>query len=202
MSFSKKDCEILSEEVLYQGFYRLMRYHVRHKKFSGEWSAPFTREIFETPAAVAILPYDPQNDKVVLIEQFRTGALQHTNPWIIEMVSGLLSPNEPPMEAAKRETMEEAGCTLKALELIQEYLVSPGNSSEYLYLYCGWVDASSACGIHGLAEENEDIRVLPVTTAEAFALMRDGKIKAAHTIMALQWLQLNQARLKTLWSRK
>src|SRR3990167_100858 len=147
-SFSKNDYEILAKETLFQGFYRMLRYQVCHKKFEGGWSVPFTRELFATLSAVALLIYDPLRDQVVLIEQFRIGALEHAEtPWIIENVAGLLMPGESPIDAVKREAIEESGCEVLDIEPIYEYLASPGNSNEYLYLYCGWVDATAANGI-------------------------------------------------------
>ena len=202
MPFSKKDYQIIAKEICYQGFYRLLRYQVRHKKFVGDWSGTFTREVFETRPAVAILPYDPANDQVILIEQFRVGALKQKTPWMTELVSGLIAPREKPLNAAKRESIEEAGCRIKAAELICDYLVSPGNSMEYLYLYCGWTEAHTASTIGGLPEENEDIRVLTLSTKEAFKRLKKGQIKVAHTIIALQWLQSHQTRLKKIWQKQ
>jgi ADP-ribose pyrophosphatase len=62
-------------------------------------------------------------------------------------------------------------------------------------LYCGIVDSTGIGGIHGLAEENEDIRVELVDAEIAYTWLREGKIKSSATIIALQWLQLNEDRL-------
>ena len=106
--FSKNDFEIIQRDTLYQGFYRLSRFHIRHKKFNGEWSQPFQRELFEVHNAVGVLLYHPTIDHVVLIEQFRIGATHHTDhPWLLEIVSGLLLKNEIVESAAQRETNEE-----------------------------------------------------------------------------------------------
>jgi ADP-ribose pyrophosphatase len=202
-SFSQNDYEIVKREVLYQGFYRLSRYHIRHRKYNGQWSNIFTREVFERHSAAAILPYDPILDHVILIEQFRPGALANPqSPWLIEIVAGILSENETPIEVAKREAIEEAGCKILDIYPIYEYFVSPGASNEYLHLYCGRVDASDADGIYGLEDENEDINTIALPTDEAFKMMQEGKVKTAPAIIALQWLQLNREWLRQLWQTK
>ncbi|RDI38364.1 NUDIX domain-containing protein [Aquicella lusitana] len=202
-SFSQNDYEIIRREVLYQGIFRLARYHVRHRTFNGEWSQPFTREVLERQPAAAILPYDPVLDQVVLIEQFRAGALANpSSPWLIEIVAGVLDADEKPDNVAKREAVEEAGCKILDIYPVCEYFVSPGGSNEYLHLYCGRIDASEAGGVHGLSEENEDIRAFTVSAEEAFILLQEGKINTPPAIISLQWLQLNREWLRQLWQTK
>src|SRR5690606_32742888 len=91
----KMDFEILEKIVCFQGFFRMERYRLRHRKFSGEWSRPMTRELFERGHAAAVLPYDPQTDQVMLIEQFRAGALSAPGgPWLLEIVAGMIEADE------------------------------------------------------------------------------------------------------------
>lgn len=188
--FTHDDYEILKQVVLYQGMFRLSKYTFRHRLFNGGWTESFEREVFERSSAVAILPYDPLLDRVILIEQFRAGSLADPeSPWLIEIPAGVIEPNENPDEVAHRETMEEAGCTLLELQPIFQYFVSPGASNEFLHLYYGRVDASAIDGVHGLKDENEDIRVLNISSDEAFDLMNQGKIKNAPTLIALMWLE-------------
>jgi len=163
--------------------------------FGGGDSPVFTREIFERGSVVAVLPYDPERRKVVLIEQFRAGAIEDPDgPWLIESVAGVIEPGESTQQVALRECVEEAGCEIRQLEIISKYYVSPGGTSEHCSLYCGLVDSNGVAGIHGLADENEDIRVMVVDAEEAFAWVREGRIRSSATIIALQWLELNQAR--------
>jgi ADP-ribose pyrophosphatase len=139
---------------------------------------------------------------VVLIEQFRIGAVESTkNPWLLEIVAGMIGPSESKLEVARREAQEEAGCQLLDIVPICEYLVSPGGSSETISLYCGRVDASQVNGIHGLAEEHEDIRVHVLPLEKALALLRNDGILSATPIIALQWLALNRDALLARWSR-
>lgn len=202
-SFSSTDYEITKREELYRGVFRLARYTLRHRTFSDQWSATFTREILERKSAAGILLYDPILDHVVLIEQFRAGAIANPQgPWLLEVVAGVYDQTESPADVAKRESIEEAGCEVLELYPICEYFVSPGGSNEYLHLYCGRVDASETGGIHGLEDENEDIRAFTIPAEEAFTMLQEGKIKTSPAIISLQWLQLNREWLKQLWSTK
>ncbi len=199
-TFTNKDFEIIDREVLYQGVFRLARYHIRYRMFNGGMSDVVSREVFERRSAAALLPYDPILDRVVLIEQIRPGIMSSgASPWLVEIVAGVLGENEPPAEVAKREALEEANCEVMDMCPITEYFVSPGGSDEYISIYCGRVDASHAGGIFGLPEESEDIRAFTVSADEAFTLLKQGKLKNAPTIIALQWLQLNRAWLRNLW---
>ena len=184
--FSQNDYEVLKREVLYQGVYRLARYHLRHRQYAGDWSQPYTREIYERPGAAAILPYDPVLDQVVLIEQFRAGAIANPqSPWLLELVAGLYDANEIPTDAARREAKEEADCDILDIYPLYAYFVSPGGSNEFVNLYVGRVDASNIGGTHGLKDENEDIRAFTLSVEDAFIMLQEGKIKNSPAIIAL-----------------
>lgn len=200
LSFTHNDYEVTKCDELYQGFFRMVKKYIRHKKFDGSWTREFDREIVERPSAVGVLPYDPKLDQVVLIEQFRAGAMSSTSsPWLIEIIAGIYREDDDPMQTLHNEAQEEGGLLLLDLEQITEYFVSPGGNDEYFTLFCGRVDASQAGGIFGLDEENEDIRAFAVPVAEAINMMQQGLIKTAPAIIALQWLQLNHEKLKQLW---
>lgn len=192
--------ELLSQEVAYDGFFRIERYRLRHRLFNGDWSSEITREVFERGHAAAVLPYDPRRDQVVLTRQFRIGALHAPgDPWLLEIVAGIIPPGESPQEVVRREAVEEGGCHIEALVPICEYFVSPGGTSERVSLFCGRVDASQASGIHGLEEEHEDIRVEVMAAEEAFAQVQAGGIRAAAPIIALLWLQSHRDQLRRRW---
>ena len=202
-SFTQSDYEIVKREVLYQGFLRLTRYQLRFRLFNGGFSQLLAREVLERQSAAAILPYDPILDRVVLLEQFRPGALANPqSPWLVEIPAGIYDTTEKPEKVAKRESQEEVGCEILDIYPICEYFVSPGGSNEYLHLYCGRIDASEVGGIHGIPEEGEDIRTMVLPVDDAFTLMQEGKIKTSPAIISLQWLQLNREWLKQLWQTK
>ena len=183
-------------QVLFSKYFRLEEYSLSHELFEGGYSDIFTREIFERGSVVALLPYDPERRQVVLIEQFRAGAIGDENtPWLFECVAGVIEAGESEEQVAIRESREEAGCDILQLHQISRYYVSPGGTTELCTLYCGIIDSSGIGGIHGLDEENEDIRVEVVDADLAYAMVRDGRIKSSATIIALQWLELNEQRL-------
>ncbi|PYC21975.1 NUDIX domain-containing protein [Pseudomonas alcaligenes] len=198
---SQADVELIQRETCFQGFYRLDRLHLRHRQFAGGMGPQLSRELFVRHDAVCVLPYDPQRDAVVLVEQFRVGALdKSSNPWLLELVAGLIDPGEQPEDVAHREAEEEAGLQLTALWPITQYYPSPGGSDERVHLYVGRCDSLGVGGVHGLAEEGEDIRVHVWPLEDALQAVKDGRIDNAASIIALQWLALNRAEVRGLWS--
>ena len=198
--FTQNDYLIEKREVVYQGIFRVATYHLRFRLFNGDMSETVIREVFERKSVVALLPYDPTNDTVILIEQFRPGALANPqSPWLMEIIAGTFDANEKPKEAAHRETLEESGCEILDLLPICEYFVSPGGSNEYLFLFCGHVHTNNAGGIFGVQAEHEDIRNIILPIDEALIMLQKGQIKTPPAIIGLQWLQLNKEWLKQLW---
>lgn len=192
--------EILQETPVYRGFFGLTRVRLRHTLYRGGWSDPIERELFHRGRCVAVIPYDPKTDHVVLIEQFRIGALHDArSPWLVEIVAGAVEPGETPEEVAHREADEEAGCMIRRLIPIFEFYTTPGGCSERLSLFCGIVDARDLGGHCGLAEEQEDILVRVVEFSEALRLLGDGVIESAIPIIALQWLTLHRAELRATY---
>ncbi|MCM2460760.1 NUDIX domain-containing protein [Pseudomonas sp. Z1-12] len=193
--------DIVKRETCFKGFYKLDRLVLRHELFAGGMSREINRELFVRHDAVCVLPYDPQRDEVVLIEQFRVGAIgKTTNPWLVELVAGLIDKDEQPEEVAHREAQEEAGLVFAALWPMTQYFPSPGGSNEFVHLYLGRCDSTGAGGLHGLLEEAEDIRVKVWAYEDALQAVRDGRICNAASIIALQWLALNRDEVRGLWS--
>ncbi|WPC73697.1 ADP-ribose diphosphatase [Vibrio porteresiae] len=199
--FSSQDLEIISKETVFKGFFRMVKYSFKHRVFKGGWSQPIVREMFERGSAAAMLPYDPQLDKVVIIEQIRVGALEHAHPWQLEIVAGIFDRDESPEEVVRREAMEEAGVEVGRLEKITSYYPSSGGCSEKLEVYVGEVDSSLAKGVHGLDYEGEDIKVHVVSREEAYQLVKNGRIENGASIIALQWLELNYQTLRKQWQK-
>ena len=190
--------KVEKHEILFKKYFQLEEYALSHDLFAGGQSQVFIREIFERGSVVALLPYDPVRRKVVLIEQFRVGAIEDEHsPWLWECVAGVVEAGEEDDDVAIRESHEEAGCDIKKLHRICQYYVSPGGTTERCTLYCGIIDSVGVGGIHGLPHENEDIRVEVVDVEQAFQWVRDGVVKSSATIIALQWLELNEARVRS-----
>jgi len=197
MGEREKLFEVVEETPVYQGFFNMFRLKLRHTLFQGGWSGELVRELFHRGTCVAVIPYDPVNDAVVLVEQFRVGALKFkADPWLLEIVAGAVEEGESPPEVALREAREEAGCEIKHLIRVSEFFTTPGGSSEKITLFCGIVDTAGLGGFHGLEEEDEDIRVEVVDFDEAWGMLENGAIDSAIPIIALQWLAMNRARLR------
>jgi len=195
-----KQFEILDKEILYNGFFRMEKYRLKHTLYAGGWSAEISRELFVRGSCVAVLLYDPHTDQVVLIEQFRAGAiLQPDRAWLLEIVAGAIEEGETAVEVAYRESMEEAGCEIQELMVINEFYTTPGGASERITLFCGKVDSTQVGGIHGLDHEDEDILVRAVNFKDAYVMLENNEIESAIPIIALQWLALNKDKLQQQW---
>lgn len=199
--FNKKDVFNLTKRILYKGFFSLLEYRFQYRKFDGSISEVVSREILERGHAVVLLAYDDKRDEVVLIEQIRIAAIEtEDSPWMLELIAGMMDhENESIEEVAKREALEEAGIVVGQCKPIISYLASPGGLTEKLHVLVGQVDASTAKGVHGLAEENEDIKVHVVSREQAYKWVEEGVINNAASIIALQWLQLNHSTLRNEW---
>lgn len=199
-TFSSDDVEIAEKNTLYKGFFKLVEFRLRHRLFAGGWSGWLHREILERGHAAVALPYDPRTDQVVLLRQFRAGALEtSSDPWLFELVAGIIEPGESPQQVAIRETAEEAGLAVGRCQSILSYLASPGGSSERLHLFAVEVDASQAGGLHGLEHEDEDIAVMAVSRQQAMAMVDAGIIDNAATLIGLQWLERKHEELRQQW---
>ncbi len=196
-----KEFKIINHEVAYKGFFRLEKYQLQHTLFQGGWSEEITRELFMRGNCVAVILYDPNRDEVVLIEQFRAGAvLNPDRAWLIEIVAGAIEEGETAEEVAYRESVEEAGCEIEELTLINEFYTTPGGSSERISLFLGMVDASNVGGVHGLDHEHEDILVSAVKFDEVFRMVESGEIESGIPIIAIQWLYINRDKLRKNWA--
>jgi len=187
--------KLLKTEPKYQGFFKVDLCHLSHQTYQGG-EIEVRRELFVRGDAVGVLLYDPAKDKVVLIEQFRVGAINEDNPWMLEIVAGMVEPEESITDVAKRECKEEAGVDVHSFEAIHEFYSSPGGCSEKIYLLCALIDSEQAVGFHGLEHEGEDIKVIVVDYSEIHDLLVSGRVCAAIPLIALQWLQLNRERLR------
>lgn len=196
--------QILSRETLYESFFRADCYHLRHDKFAGGTTEVFTREVFRVGPVAAVLPYDPDRDEIILIEQFRAGVMAagEAYPWMLEPVTGLMQADETPEDVVRREAMEEAGCTLGELEMIACFHPSPGSLAQMTWLYAGKVSTEGIGGIYGLPEENEETLPHVFKLEDALRLGgQDRRFGNAVTLIALQWMALHRDRLRRLWAK-
>ena len=197
---SQIEVNVVKETRGYDGFFKVDVYDLQHEKFDGSMSEVFTREIFERGTAVGVLPYDPVRDEVLLIRQFLPGAfIAGRDPRPLQVIAGMVEEGEEGLDVARRESIEEAGCEIGFIEPGPKFLPSPGGTSEFIETFCAHADLSDAGGIHGLDDENEDIRVEVVSADEAIAILDSGQIEAAIAVVLLSWFARNRDRLRAEW---
>jgi len=194
-----KQFEIIDSNLLLDDFLKIREYRIKHDLYEGGQSPELRRLRLEKEHAVSILLYDPNQSSVVMVEQFRIGAKESDNSWLLENPAGYVEPGETIETVASREVKEETNCEVSHLQLICEFFVSPGISNEKIILMCGQVDSTTAEGVHGLEHEGEDIRVEVLTLDQAKKELYNGRINSTSTIMAMQWLLLNKQHLDNQW---
>jgi ADP-ribose pyrophosphatase len=193
--------QILESEPVYNGFLKLNRYRLKHELYLGGESEALVRERLEGLRAASVLLYDPRLDQVVLVEQFRIGAVgKEPLPWLLETVGGFVPAHETDEAVARREALEEANCAIGRIEPICEFMVSPGISVDRIALFCGEVDSATAAGVHGLDHEGEDIRVVVMSADDAIGELYSGRANSTSILIALQWLAMNREGLRERWS--
>jgi ADP-ribose pyrophosphatase len=200
--FSHNDLKLQPVRNLYDGFFKINLYQFQHALFAGGESQLISREILERGDAVAVLPYDPVTDSVLLIEQIRIGAINSKHsPWLLECIAGMTDGSTDYEGVVKKEAFEEAGLELNELEFMLSYLSSPGGTTERLYLYLARTDLSQIqSGVYGLETEGEDIKTHVLTVDDALTRLNNGEIDNAATVICLQWLALNRQRMTSAWT--
>ncbi|MFQ5344394.1 MAG: NUDIX domain-containing protein [Mariprofundus sp.] len=180
------DYRVVSKKRVYQGFFAMDEYLIEHDCFDGR-RMQISRENMERGDAAAILLYDPDTDEVLLLEQFRVGpAVRHENPWLIEIVAGIIDAGESAEQAVIREAREESGFVPSRVSFLGRYYTTPGACSERIDLFLGLVDKNHPAGEGGgCAEEHEDIRSYWVSRRQALQMLQEGKIGSGAPMLAL-----------------
>ena len=176
--------------VLSDAHYVLRRAVFDYRRRDGSWQT-LSRESYDRGNGAAILPYDPARGTVLLVRQFRYPAYAngHRAP-LIEAIAGLLDEHDP-RTAIRHEAEEEAGVRIRDPVRVCEAFMSPGAVTERLTLFVAEYGAADRTGDGGgLHAEGEDIEVLEPAFAEALAMIGDGRIVDAKTIMLLQHVRL------------
>ncbi|MEI7712092.1 MAG: NUDIX domain-containing protein [Rhodospirillales bacterium] len=199
------DVSVESEQRVWSGRFPLDVVKFRNRRFDGAMSGLRTWEIWRRGKAVAMLPYDPVTDSVVLIEQFRFPAFAAgLEPVLVELPAGLLEDGEDPEAAMHRELQEEMAMTADRLERIGGYLLTAGGADEFCELYVGRVEAP-ATGPDGIAwhageaAEDEDIRVRVWPAVKAIDAALNGEFTNSITVVGLLWLAARQGQLRQRW---
>ena len=180
-----RDVTILSDD-----HYILRRTRFDYRRRDGSWQA-MSRESYDRGNGAAILPYDPVRGTVLLVRQFRYPAYENGHPEpMIEVIAGLLDENDP-LTTVCHEAEEEAGYRIRAPRRVYDAFMSPGAVTERLTLFIAEYSADDRIGDGGgLHDEGEDIELLEPSFDEALAMIADGRICDAKTIMLLQHVRL------------
>ena len=192
-----------AKRVVYKGFFSVEEHDLSYRKFNNQQSSILTRSALISSDAVIVLPYDPVNDRILLIEQFRSGPYVKgdKNPWVLEPIAGLIDEGETPESAGIREAQEEAHLEIKRLELVARSYPSPGISTEFFHQYIGIVELLDSSNlIAGLSSENEDIRSHIFKYEQFFEMIESGKVKVGPLILLGLWLSKNRNRLRKKYS--
>ena len=190
-------------QIVYRGFFSVEEHQLSFKKFDKTQSDVVTRSALKSSDAVIVLPYDPINDRVLLIEQFRTGPYVKgdKNPWILEPIAGLIDEGETPETAGLREAQEEAHLKIENLELVARSYPSPGISTEFFHQYVGIASLPESTNlVAGLENEAEDIQSHIFSYEEFSKMINEGDINVGPAILLGLWLSKNRKNLRKKYS--
>jgi len=177
--------------LLSDNWYTLKTTAFDWRRNDGQWQR-MHRETYDRGNGATLLPYNLAQRTVLLTRQFRYPAFVNGHDdLLIEAAAGLLD-NAAPEERIRAEVEEELGYRLGAVQKILEAFMSPGSVTERLHFFIAEYAPSMRVGDGGgLAHEGEDIQVLELRIDEALAMVADGRIIDAKTVMLLYHAQLH-----------
>ena len=193
-----------AKRSVYKGFFSVEEHDLTYQKFNNEQSNVVTRSTLVSSDAVIVLPYDPINDRILLIEQFRAGPYVKgdENPWVLEPIAGLIDEGETPESAGIREAQEEAHLEIKRLELVARSYPSPGISTEFFHQYIGIVSLPEETNlVSGLESEAEDIRSHIFSYEEFYKMIVNEEMNVGPAILLGLWLSKNRKSLMKKYMR-
>jgi nudix-type nucleoside diphosphatase (YffH/AdpP family) len=182
--------KIESTQVLSKHKYLLRLFTVAWRRGDGAWQSQ-TREVYDKGDGAVILLYNIARKSVVLIRQFRLPAFVNGyRETLIEAPAGMLD-GAAPADRIRDEVSEETGYAIGTPRHLFDAFMSPGAFTEKLHFFAAEYDPASRPGKGGgLVDEGEDIEVFEIGFDEATAMIADGRICDAKTIMLLQWAKL------------
>ena len=183
---------IISRKLVFDKFFKIEEAKIQFEKFNGEMSGTISRLNFERGDSVAALVYNLDSKNSIFVNQFKFPCFDKYGGWITEIPAGIIDENESPEQAIKREVIEEIGFRPRSIQKIASFFVSPGGSSERIFLYFITVKESDRVGKGGgLAIEDEDIKQIELNIDEIKSLLENDLINDAKTLIAINYLLNN-----------
>jgi len=183
--------EIISQKnLLPDAFFSLEEARLRFERVDGSMSDEVLRLSLERGDGVAAVVHNIEANTLILVEQFRYSTYQHDSGWLWELPAGIVGKTEAPAEAMRRELIEETGYQASQLQPIHTFYLSPGTSSERIFLFYAPVKTADKVTIGGgLPEEHEEIRIHTLSVDDALQKLAAGFFTDAKTLIGLQWLK-------------
>ena len=190
-TYHSDQVKIHARELLFRGFIQVEKVNLSHRLFQQTAFTPvIQREVIHRPEAAGVIIYDDIQQKFALIEQFRVGALDDADsPWQLEIIAGVLDGDESPESCIRRESIEESGCQIDAIQHLFSFHPSAGACSEFFHLYSAAAQLPEQGGVFGMPDEGENIQLHLIDYRDIDTLLHNGRLRNAPVIMALQWLQ-------------
>lgn len=171
--------EIKNKKILYKGYYQLEELELETK--DGEI---IERELFRNKNGVCAIVYNKSTNKHIFVKQWR---LCNKND-IIEVVAGSIEKGETPIDAIRKEVIEETGYDPITIYHLKDFYVSPGAITERVSLFYTEVNNTSKVkDILGAEGEHEDIELIEMTNDEIL----DYNFIDAKTIIATMYIKEN-----------
>jgi ADP-ribose pyrophosphatase len=188
--------EVINRRRVFDDFFKVDEARLRFERYDGSMSEEIRRLNFERGDSAAALLVDAKARIVYLVEQFMYSTLAKAGGWLETVAAGMIDEGETPEQAIRREIREEAGFAAERIEPIASFFVSPGGSSERIFLFCALVsDAVRIAAGGGVAAEHEDIKIVALGLDDFLVRLAAGGFADAKTIVAGYWLKDNLARI-------
>jgi nudix-type nucleoside diphosphatase (YffH/AdpP family) len=184
-----RQVKVLQRHRILDDFFKVDEAHLTFERYDGTMTPPVRRLLFERGDSVAAVVLHADTGCVLLTEQFRFPTLDKGPGWLLELPAGTVEGGEDPEVTMRRELEEETGFRVERLQHLTTFYLSPGGSSERIWLYFAEVTEDkrvSAGG--GVPDEHEDIRLVPVALDHLAAALEGGELVDAKTILGVQWL--------------
>jgi nudix-type nucleoside diphosphatase (YffH/AdpP family) len=187
---------IEQKRYIFDDFFKVEEAYLRFEQFNGEMSGSVRRLSMERGNSVAVLVLNKNNNKLIMVSQFRYPTYQNGHGWTIEIIAGMVDPGETPEQTIRRELEEETGLDIEIFEPVATFYPSPGGSSELIYLCYAEVSGEQAKykETGGLLSHGEDVKAIELSLEDALAKIRSGEIVDAKTIISMYWLENRQLR--------